>query len=241
METQLLKLNPPYNIICNKGRFAKHIATLIVVDKEQSDAQPGHWETKTQSFPVVDYGDGSPEGDVWSSSEVKDCRVVARESVNDMPIVVSLAWFSQLLKFNHGQGIVNVNGKFYELTPLVLQSILSRYNISVVLPNNNNNHYEVELKFTEYSDPDEKLVYVESVGGNLYFNTFYNMDDDDVTAGDGAMEDIIYWWKDYLDVIRPMSQGGKDVSIEFTTKNKKYDLFVKELNWQIKLENGAGE
>ena len=125
--------------------------------------------------------------------------------------------------------------------PLVLQSILSRYNISVVLPNNNNNHYEVELKFTEYSDPDEKLVYVESVGGNLYFNTFYNMDDDDVTAGDGAIEDIIYWWKDYLDVIRPMSQGGKDVSIEFTTKNKKYDLFVKELNWQIKLENGAGE
>ena len=32
METQILKLREPYNVICSKGVFAYHIATLIVVE-----------------------------------------------------------------------------------------------------------------------------------------------------------------------------------------------------------------
>ena len=40
METQILKLREPYNVICSKGVFAYHIATLIVVDEIPNKEDP---------------------------------------------------------------------------------------------------------------------------------------------------------------------------------------------------------
>ena len=98
METQLLRLNPPYNIICSKGRFAKHIATLIVSDMKGS-SDSFQWALNSQSYPVVDYGVGSAEGDVWNDTEVKDCKVVLKDPGSSSTLI-SLAWFSKILEFN---------------------------------------------------------------------------------------------------------------------------------------------
>ena len=77
MNTQLLKLDPPYNIICGRNKIAKHVATLIVAnikgEENPNKDYPGYWlDMRTFSFPVVEYGDGSPAGDVWYDVEVRE-------------------------------------------------------------------------------------------------------------------------------------------------------------------------
>ena len=76
MMTQLLKLDPPYNIICGRNKIAKHVATLIVAEikydeKYRSEEIRGKEfffggpDMQTYSFPVVEYGDGSAAGADW--------------------------------------------------------------------------------------------------------------------------------------------------------------------------------
>ena len=226
METQLLKLDPPYNIICSNGRFAKHIATLIVVDQEEIELQPGRWKYVSKSYPVVDYGDGSPEGDVWMFSEVRDCRVVSREGENGRPYSIPIVWFCQLRKFNKSVDIIKVDDAFYPLNPGVLRFCLDRYDITVRPPGDD--LYEVELSFREV---DNDFVEVESVGGVLYFNSSFLRDEED--SREAAIQDILKWWNDYLEMAKPGLHEGQVAEIVFRTENEQYDEFVADLNWEI--------
>ena len=226
MDTQLLKLDPPYNIICSNGRFAKHIATLIVVDKKEIELEPGHWRNVSQSYPVVDYGDGSPEGVVWMFSEVRECRVVARENENGRPYSISIGWFCQLLKFNKGVDIIKVGDNYYPLDPGVLRFCLHRYDIPVSQPVDR--LFEVELCFREEKDG---YTYVESAKGVLYFYMSFHKDEED--SREAAIEEILRWWNDYLEIIDPDQYKRKDIEIVFSTKNEQYDEFVADLNREI--------
>lgn len=104
IQTQLLRLDPPYQIIAAKGRVGIQVATLIVVDERDLSHGSGfgtNW-VEYHSYPVVSYGlkQGldeqmkyhnnpldyeagwairrrlQPEGAVWSGVEVKDVRVL---------------------------------------------------------------------------------------------------------------------------------------------------------------------
>ena len=104
IQTQLLRLDPPYQIISAKGRVGIQVATLIVVDERDLSHGRGfgtNW-VEYHSYPVVSYGlkQGldeqmkyynnpldyeagwairrrlQPEGAVWSGVEVKDVRVL---------------------------------------------------------------------------------------------------------------------------------------------------------------------
>ncbi len=105
IQTQLLRLDPPYQIISAGGRVGIQIATLIVTKEvEMSQSRLGNRSNYVEyhSFPVVSYGlkQGleeemkynnnpmdyeaewavrrrmQPEGAVWSGIEVKDVRVL---------------------------------------------------------------------------------------------------------------------------------------------------------------------
>ena len=105
IQTQLLRLDPPYQIICANGHVGIQVATLIVTKEEESRTNRfGHVTNfiTYHSYPVVNYGlkqgvdelmkynndpfdDATdyeiyrrlrPEGAVWSGVEVKDVRVL---------------------------------------------------------------------------------------------------------------------------------------------------------------------
>ena len=119
IQTQLLRLDPPYQIICAKGRVGIQVATLIVVnEKDLSHNKHGftsNW-VEYHSYPVVSYGlkQGldeqmkynnnpmdyeaewairrrlQPEGAVWSGVEVKDVRVLGLAGAQNTPVDLDL-------------------------------------------------------------------------------------------------------------------------------------------------------
>ena len=119
IQTQLLRLDPPYQIICAKGRVGIQVATLIVVnEKDLSHNKHGfgsNW-VEYHSYPVVSYGlkQGldeqmkynnnpmdyeaewairrrlQPEGAVWSGVEVKDVRVLGLAGAKNSPVELGL-------------------------------------------------------------------------------------------------------------------------------------------------------
>ena len=76
METQILKLNEPYEYIYCNGSIGLHIATMIVYEAKTNE--DGDYELTTHSHPVVKYPN-RPGGTVWNRAELTDCHVLCRE------------------------------------------------------------------------------------------------------------------------------------------------------------------
>ena len=76
METQILKLNEPYEYIYCNGSIGLHIATMIVYEAPKTEN--GEYELVTHSHPVVKYRN-RPGGTVWNRAELTDCTVLCRE------------------------------------------------------------------------------------------------------------------------------------------------------------------
>lgn len=77
MDTQILKLERPYDVIYCNGLMGLHIATMIVSEAE-GVADSEHYSLSTHSHPVVKYL-GEPGGVVWNKAELRDCQVVCNE------------------------------------------------------------------------------------------------------------------------------------------------------------------
>lgn len=235
MNTQLLKLERPYNIICSKGNFAVHIATLIVVDEEPQEDNPSKMMKVARSYPVVDYGDGSPEGDVWTFSEVRNCRVVTSGLDDGYYHPISLVWFSRLLQFNQGVDIIKVDDDYYPLTPGVLQLCLSRFLITVKNPGLACAEFDVMLTFNQ----EGKKVTIESEGGYLYFKSTLFLDYGIDATKEDAFIEMITWWDEYKSIIRPSIPNNQYLGVVFYTDDDDYCEFVDELNSRVKEhENG---
>ena len=81
METQILKLEAPFDYIYCNGEVGKHIATYIV--GESCIGEDGKYSLETHSHPIVQYKDGA-KGVVWNRAELTDCEVICSE--DDMRI-----------------------------------------------------------------------------------------------------------------------------------------------------------
>ena len=115
IQTQLLRLDPPYQIISAGGRVGIQVATLIVVKElDLSDDRRRYFSSNISyhSYPVVNYGlkqgleeqlkynngpmdlEGEwairrhmqPEGAVWQGVDVKDVKVLGLAGANNVPI-----------------------------------------------------------------------------------------------------------------------------------------------------------
>ena len=90
MDTQILKLEAPYEYIFCNGVVALHIATLIVY--ETSEDEEGEYQLEAHSHPIVKYKD-RPGGTVWNKAELRDCEVLCCED----NMQISLKKFRKLL------------------------------------------------------------------------------------------------------------------------------------------------
>lgn len=75
METQILKLDAPFDYIYCNGEVGKHIATLIVYDVNVGSS----YELETHSHAIVKYGN-TPGGVVWDRAELTDCVVLCNDN-----------------------------------------------------------------------------------------------------------------------------------------------------------------
>lgn len=117
IQTQLLRLDPPYQIISAGGQVGIQLATLIVT--EEKTTETGEYVIDTHSHPVVSYGlkEGlveefkygssypkdvefrnnrlQPEGAVWNKVEVSDIHVLGLAGADNRPI--SMATFFSIV------------------------------------------------------------------------------------------------------------------------------------------------
>lgn len=73
MNSQILKLEAPYNIIYAGGRIGRHIATMTVWE----DSELGIYEAS--QYPMIDEGGDLAAGALVTEAELCDCRVICNE------------------------------------------------------------------------------------------------------------------------------------------------------------------
>ena len=76
IQTHLLKIEPPYNVLNIEGDLVRHIATLIEV-REVFDSRSREERIKTISHPVVDYGNNNYAGVVMENVTLEDCEILS--------------------------------------------------------------------------------------------------------------------------------------------------------------------
>ena len=239
METQLVRLDAPYNIICGtNGEFALHIATLIVV-KEQTrevvESAPLSDTLSVASYPVVNVngvhdrlfltsGKGKADGQVWMHTRLEDCYVVCPENHQ----TVSLWELKNVMKYYAKQNMIDM--------PLRIATsfswAMSKYGCKILLPDDENKKeirdYEVCLEF-EDSNAGQSCMVSADDDSPFYFYEFFENEPPFsrfVLTNSEAIKYMAELRDTYLQIFR--YEGLR--SIKFTTKNKDYLWFVDQLN-----------
>lgn len=106
MNSKLMKLDAPYNVIYAGGRVGRHIATLMVWN-DDDDAAGGIIDAA--SYPVIDEGEEFPSGTLCGDVELHDCRVICP------PGGTNLYWVAKMIEYD-----------FQQLEPAGAQYILER-------------------------------------------------------------------------------------------------------------------
>lgn len=120
MNSKLLRLEPPFNIIYAGGQIGRHIATLLTWDEPEGDEVLLPF---TAGYPVIDQGDITPSGTLVGNALVEDCRIVCRE---DHP-TTDLRSFARIVKYDSEQPDPSEAGYLWErLTRLGVSMIFDR-------------------------------------------------------------------------------------------------------------------
>ena len=213
METQLVRLDAPYNLICGKNlKFGLHIATLMVITKGKQDRPKD-----VLCYPVVE-GGGNPGGEVWTECELKDCEVICRQDDG-------LNWIhvKNTMRYFYEQGEIHLERILWSLrstimaTGVRIDSFASPYNeenVELVFDENDNNICMV------YSSPDSHYFFFSAFINNNKECDSLSSDADDAIIQIALMRDT------YIMAFRFYGL----MSIRFTTKNEKYKEFVDRLN-----------
>ena len=97
IQTQILKLEPPYTILICGEDVGRHIATLIVTEEKRGKDRS--YGIETHSHAIVTYRPmkddeywSASEGVVWDKVELYQCHVVGKDGKESIP-------FSRLLYF----------------------------------------------------------------------------------------------------------------------------------------------
>ena len=106
MNSKLMKLDAPYNVIYAGGRVGRHIATLMVWN-DDDDAAGGIIDAA--SYPVIDEGEEFPAGTLCGDVELHDCRVICP------PGGTNLYWVAKMIEYD-----------FQQIEPVGAEYILER-------------------------------------------------------------------------------------------------------------------
>ena len=106
MNSKLMKLDAPYNVIYAGGKVGRHIATLMVWSDDE-DMAGGIMDAA--SYPVIDEGEEFPAGTLIDYAELHDCRVLCP------PDGTNLYWVAKMIEYD-----------FQQLEPVGAEYILER-------------------------------------------------------------------------------------------------------------------
>lgn len=234
MDTQLVRLDPPYNVIFTTEKsFGLHIATLIVVDEEtERIGRRVRKRLRTRSFPVAaPYG--KLDGEAWTDTELKDCLLVCRQGET-----ITLRTLKRFMQY-----CGRISPRLMLFSTQMFLATMRDYNINInftdPVSGKRITNCEVELIFDEGAEgiEDEEGVAEEILTGRtiidvssapsslLYFSTYF-FSEDELYTEQNAIAHLNGLRLTYLRALKPF--GLK--SIKFTTKDKKYQSFVAELN-----------
>lgn len=231
MDTQLVKLDAPYNVIFDsKRRFGLHIATLIVVDEVTTgQGRFARTNLRSRSFPVVNTA-FSLEGEVWIESELNSCHRICRQKET-----ISLYDLRKFMKYSYSHGVRHLDD-----LPMSFNVAMMSYDIKMNFFDSSTckkvSDFEIELLFDEgkkrigsylsenssYIPEGVCLVHTDSES-SFYFWSAFQMDKE---KAEETINELAALRDAYLHAFK--FDGLK--SITFTTKNEKYQGFVDSLN-----------
>ena len=93
MNSKILKLDAPYNIIYAGGRVGRHIATMTVWEDNDMGIYDAH------QYAMIDEGGELAAGALAVEAELGDCRVICNESDPR----VHLRWLAEIVKYDFEQ------------------------------------------------------------------------------------------------------------------------------------------
>ena len=93
MNSKILKLDAPYNIIYAGGRVGRHIATMTI----WNDDEMGIYDTR--QYAMIDEGGELAAGTLAVEAYLGDCRVICNESDPR----VRLRWLAEIVKYDFEQ------------------------------------------------------------------------------------------------------------------------------------------
>ncbi len=219
METQLVRLDKPYQFICNPdGYFGFHIATLMVINSKEGEETPD-----VRSYPVIETEE-TPGGEAWMKWELKRCKTLCRQgesfTLADMGELIYEYFYIQ-----HFSGL--------ERIPYILRTNLKVNGIKMEMPKDDCGHtiseYEVELIFQEYTTKGLYSVYSPPFPF-FFLSRFTTKKHDKEKYGiidiDEAMEELLNMRNSYLTTLA--SAGLRKIT--FSTKDAQFLDFVDRLN-----------
>ena len=93
MNSKILKLDAPYNIIYAGGRVGRHIATMTI----WNDDEMGIYDAR--QYAMIDEGGELAAGALAVEADLSDCRVICNESDPR----VHLRWLAEIVKYDFEQ------------------------------------------------------------------------------------------------------------------------------------------
>ena len=216
LQTHLLKLEPPYNLICNKeGQLAYHLATLINIDTDGL--------IPIRSFPIVERI-GKLGGDVWEEHELETCFVVCKQDTKE----ISLFDIKRVMRYYYGWARYPSADFVWKLTRSLYQN-KTKIDTSHLWELEDDCCPHVELIF-EYDKECEICTIRTSAASSFFFLESIDLNPDS-RARPGDDEETTMLKIARLRDAYCMAFGGKIFSnIIFSTSNEEYKDFVEKLN-----------
>ena len=224
MNSKLMKLDAPYNVIYAGGKVGRHIATLMVWN---DDEEMAGGIIDAASYPVIDEGEEFPAGTLCDFAELHDCRVLCP------PGGTNLYWVAKIIEYD-----------FQQLEPVGAEHILERMKLlgcKIVMPTEKDRETGEEIpkmRFTATLDAwcisgfggDENDIY--RVRSNRYEGFYFQSE---------GTEDEIY--KDLRYQLSAYTGFFYDdiISIRFQTNDGQLTKVTRRLNASQRIEGFTDE
>ena len=100
MNSKILKLDAPYNVIYAGGKIGRHIATLITWE----DNANGSAEIiESRQYPIIDQGEEYPAGTLVTETELEDCRTLCPINKETGLPGTNINWLAKIIEYDFQQ------------------------------------------------------------------------------------------------------------------------------------------
>ena len=221
MESKLLKLDKPYNVIYAGGRVGRHIATLMVWNEVNDEDGLGIMDAV--SYPVIDEGEEFPAGTLIDYAELHDCRVICPYSEKEECNATNLYWVAKMIEYD-----------FQQLEPVGAEYILERMKLlgcMIAMPTEKDKETGEEVYRIDF----DITLWINKVSGPIgndnegVFRVTSNLHDGFYFEAEGTPEEI----QSDLQYQRSVYLGAFNdeiCSISFHTSDLFEDNWVEKLN-----------